>query len=101
MFETLHPEHGWLEQLLGEWSFESEMTLEPGAEPIRTTGTQTVRTLGGFWVLAEPRFRTTGGEEASSVMTLGFDPLHDHALRAALARPRPRRRRLTDRTGGV
>lgn len=74
MYENLHPEHGWLEQLLGEWTFESEMSMEPGAEPVRTTGTETVRSLGGFWVLAESRFQTMGGTPAAAVMTLGFDP---------------------------
>ena len=66
-------EHRWLEQMLGEWTFEMEAPMEPDADPMRHTGRETVRSLGGVWVVAEGR---SEGEEDPhlSIMTLGFDP---------------------------
>jgi len=68
-------EHQWLERLVGEWTAESEMPAEPGQEPTKYTGTESVRSLGGVWILCEGR-----GAEASdngsdtTIMTLGYDP---------------------------
>jgi hypothetical protein len=66
-------EHRWLEQMVGEWTFEVEAAMEPGGEPMRDTGRESVRSLGGVWVIAEGR--SDGGDESHlSIMTLGFDP---------------------------
>jgi hypothetical protein len=66
-------QHRWLEQLVGEWTVTSEATMVPGAEPMRMESTESVRSLGGLWILAE----TTGSDEELSftaVMMLGYDP---------------------------
>jgi hypothetical protein len=65
-------EHAWLKQLEGEWVTEGEGVVEPGKPPVRSKGTETVRTLGGFWSVAE----MTGdcmGIPVTGVMTVGYD----------------------------
>ena len=66
-------EHQWLQQLAGEWTYEGECVIAPGQPPIRTTGTETTRTLGGFWVITENRGEFMG-MSVTGVMTLGYDP---------------------------
>ena len=75
--ETMTPavpqrEHEWLHRMLGEWTY--EMDAPEGKEAEKSTGTETVRSLGGLWVLLEGKGRMPGGEEASTLMTLGYDP---------------------------
>ena len=67
-------EHAWLHKLLGEWRYEGEAEMEPGAPPHRTTGTESVRSLGGLWILAEGQGEMPGAGPATSLMTLGYDP---------------------------
>src|SRR2546425_6168325 len=67
-------EHHWLQQLVGEWVFENECSMGPDQPPGKFTGAETVRTLGGIWVLCEGRGEMPGGGIAISVMTLGYDP---------------------------
>jgi len=74
MKSELQPEHHWLQKLVGEWTYEHEMAMEPGGPLHKFTGSETVRTLGGFWVLCEGRGEMPGGGEAVTVMTLGYDP---------------------------
>lgn len=62
--------HHWLEQLLGEWTYEGEATDQPG----KATGTETVRSLGGLWVIAEGAGDMGDGDQMHTMMTLGYDP---------------------------
>lgn len=67
-------EHRWLQQLVGEWTSESEMAAAPD-EPTETCkGTESVRSLGGLWIVAEGHGEMPGGDTATMLMTLGFDP---------------------------
>lgn len=66
-------EHQWLHRLVGEWAYETEAG-EPGKPTEKCSGTETVRSLGGLWVLCEGRGEMPGGGMASTVMTLGYDP---------------------------
>jgi hypothetical protein len=50
-------EHQWLQKLIGEWTCESEATMEPGKPPERFTGTESVRSLGDLWVLMAAHYR--------------------------------------------
>ena len=68
-------EHQWLERLVGEWTTESEMIDEPGKPPMKHTGTESVRSLGGLWVLCEGRGETPDDGTPTSIMTLGYDPV--------------------------
>ncbi|MBI2276779.1 MAG: DUF1579 domain-containing protein [Dechloromonas sp.] len=64
-------EHQWLQQLVGEWTTEAQMATEP-AEACK--GTESVRSLGGLWVLAEGRGEMPDGGSATMLMTIGYDP---------------------------
>ena len=66
-------EHKWLHKLLGEWDLEAEAG-EPGESPVKTTGTESVRSLGGLWIVAEGEGEMPGGGTGTSLMTLGYDP---------------------------
>lgn len=63
-------EHQWLQQLVGEWTFEHACAA---AGP-PSTGTETVRSLGGIWILCDGRFEMPGAGTGLTLMTLGYDP---------------------------
>lgn len=65
-------EHRWLHQLIGNWTFQSESTKEPGQ--CKWQGTETVRSLGGVWIIAEGKGTMADGTIGQTVMSLGFDP---------------------------
>jgi len=66
-------EHQWLHKLVGEWTYETEAPPQPGQQPRKITGTDTVRSLGELWVLAEGQGEMPGGGPATTLMTLGYD----------------------------
>ena len=70
---TQSAEHKWLEQLVGEWEVKSEATMEPESDPMRMESTESVRSLGGLWILAEGT-ASLDGTPFKSMMTLGYDP---------------------------
>ncbi|MDQ0315940.1 DUF1579 domain-containing protein [Amorphus orientalis] len=72
-FERL-AEHKWLTQLVGDWEVTTTM---PNAEPM-PPGTETVRSVGDFWVLAEGRGSMPDGSPAMTCLTLGYDPRMRH-----------------------
>lgn len=63
-------EHRWLQQLVGEWTYESG-DAQGGA---KSTGTETVRSVGEIWIQAEGRGTMPDGGPGISLMTLGYDP---------------------------
>jgi hypothetical protein len=66
-------EHQWLQQLVGEWTSESQASMRPD-EPLETfRGSESVRSLGGLWVLLEGQGEMPGGTMATMLMTLGYD----------------------------
>ncbi len=67
-------EHEWLQKLVGDWTYEAEATMEPGKAPEKWKGTESVRSLGGLWVLAEGQGDSPGGGTDTMMMTLGYDP---------------------------
>lgn len=67
-------EHQWLQQLVGEWTSEAEAPMEPGKPPQKFTGTESARSLGGLWMVAEGQGEMPGGGAMTTVMTLGYDP---------------------------
>lgn len=67
-------EHRWLDRLVGEWTSEAEATMEPGQPPATFSGSESVRTLGGLWVVAEGCGEMPGGDVMTTMMTLGYDP---------------------------
>ncbi|MFO0891350.1 MAG: DUF1579 domain-containing protein [Isosphaeraceae bacterium] len=77
MMEKPSPEHHWLHKLVGRWAFESECVMGPDQPPMKTTGAETVRSLGGLWTIGEGTMGA-GEQSGSSVMTLGYDPRGKH-----------------------
>jgi len=71
--EVATKEHEWLQQLVGEWSFEAASIVEDGQPSITHAGTESVRALGPLWVLCEGRTERADGGADLTVMTLGFD----------------------------
>jgi hypothetical protein len=67
-------EHQWLHKLIGEWTSEAEATMEPGKPAETLKGTESVRSLGGLWILAEGNGQMPDGSPATMMMTLGYDP---------------------------
>ncbi len=69
MKPELKKEHQWLEGLVGEWACEMECSMGPGQPPMKSSGTESTRSLGGAWTLGEGR-----AEMGTTMMTLGYDP---------------------------
>lgn len=67
-------EHRWLERMVGDWTVEYEFRMGPDEPLMKNTGTETVRSLGGLWVIAEAEGEMPDGSPSRSVMTLGYDP---------------------------
>lgn len=74
MFATPQSEHEWLQKLVGEWSFEVESAGEPGQPQEKHRGTESVKSLGGLWIVGEGQGDMPGGGTAKMMITLGFDP---------------------------
>jgi hypothetical protein len=67
-------EHAWLTALVGEWAFEGEAACAQGEAPARFEGTETMRALGGIWVIGEGRGEMPDGGPSQTLITLGYDP---------------------------
>ncbi|MBD2309101.1 DUF1579 domain-containing protein [Chroococcidiopsis sp. FACHB-1243] len=67
-------EHQWLQKLVGEWTYEIEVKMGADRPAERSTGTESVRSLGGLWILAEAQGEMPGCGRATTLMTLGYDP---------------------------
>jgi hypothetical protein len=71
-------EHEWLQKFVGEWTYEVEAMMGPDKPVEKFAGSESVRSIGDFWVQCEGRGQMcdasdTGGT-AITVMTLGYDP---------------------------
>lgn len=66
-------EHKWLQKLLGEWTVEGEVMMEPDSPPDKFNGTEIVRTIGDLWIEAEGKSGMPGGDEGTTILTLGYD----------------------------
>lgn len=71
---TPSPQHAWLQQLVGEWTYETEASAAPGATAEVYRGSESVRSLGGLWTIGEGRGESPGTENDRTIMTLGFNP---------------------------
>ncbi len=72
--EEAQKEHQWLQKLVGDWTYESEASMGPDKPLMKTSGTESVRTLGGVWFLAEGLMSMPDGTQGKTLMTLGYDP---------------------------
>jgi Protein of unknown function (DUF1579) len=67
-------QHQWLQKFVGEWTYEGEVLMGPDQPPEKTTGTESVRSLGDLWIVAEGQGEMPGCDAATTMMTLGYDP---------------------------
>jgi hypothetical protein len=68
-------EHQWLQKLVGEWTSEVEAMMGPDKPPEKFRGTESVRSIGGLWMVCEGGGEMPGGGAATTIMTLGYDPV--------------------------
>lgn len=68
------PEHQWLQQLVGSWTYEGRCFMGPGQPEARTRGRENVRSLGALWVVVEGQGEMPGGEPFEMLTQIGFDP---------------------------
>lgn len=66
-------EHEWLKKFAGEWETATEINMEPGKPPMKATGNETVKMVGGFWVVGENKGEMMG-QPFTGIMTVGYDP---------------------------
>lgn len=71
-------EHRWLEQLVGEWTYEADFSMAPDQPRQRSTGVERVRSVNGLWIISEAEGEMPGGDMATSIMTLGYDTVRQH-----------------------
>lgn len=65
-------EHQWLQQIVGDWTYES--SSEMAGEAHQMSGTDSVRSLGDMWIVAHGTMPVGEGvPDGTSQMTLGFD----------------------------
>lgn len=72
-------EHVWLHKLVGDWTYETSLISAEGPSAERSSeaqfrGSETVRSIGGLWVIAEGQGDAPGAIAVTSLMTIGFDP---------------------------
>lgn len=67
-------EHEWLQKFIGEWEFEGECIGGPDQPQMTFAGTESVRSLGGLWVVGEGKGEMPGCGESTTLLTLGFNP---------------------------
>ena len=67
-------EHAWLRKFVGEWTYEGECSMGPDQPKATFTGTENVRAIGDLWVQGQGRGEMPGCGEATTILTLGFDP---------------------------
>lgn len=67
-------EHQWLQRLVGEWTYEGSGDMGPDQPPCKMSGTESVRSVGGLWIVGNGTGVMPDGAAATMVLTLGFDP---------------------------
>jgi len=68
--------HKWLEKLVGNWTIEAEMSAPGMDQPIKSTGTDTVRSFGGRWIIGEFSCQMPaemGGGPINAILQLGYN----------------------------
>ncbi len=72
--EEPREEHRWLQKLVGEWNTEAECSAGPDDPPMKSRGTESVRSIGGLWIVANGTGEVPGGGTANMILTVGYDP---------------------------
>lgn len=72
MSETAANE-AWLQQLVGEWTYEFSTADDSDHPGATASGTETVRAIGNVWVMIENRGTAGDGGTSHSITTVGFE----------------------------
>lgn len=75
MFAKPQKEHDWLTQFVGEWTSEMDYSMGPDQPRQKSKGSESVRSLGGLWMLGEGKGEMPDGTVGETLITLGFDPV--------------------------
>jgi uncharacterized protein DUF1579 len=67
-------DHEWLKQLVGEWDIKFKIYMQPDQPPVESAGTDSVRALGGHWIIAETKTKMMGAPY-HGILTLGYNAL--------------------------
>jgi len=65
-------EHEWLQQMVGNWTTEAEMTMPDGTKS-NSNGTEKVTSLGGLFAFAEGKATMPNGAEMEYKAAIGYD----------------------------
>ena len=78
-FAKPREEHRFLEKLVGDWVVTATTGHEDcGADDASSAWTETVRSVGGLWVVSEGRGTMPDGNPGEMLMTLGYDARLGH-----------------------
>jgi hypothetical protein len=66
-------EHAWLQNLVGEWSIETEMNMGPGQPKQSAKGAESVKSFGGLWAIGQGEMGMPGGAAMKYYAAMGFD----------------------------
>lgn len=67
------PQHVWLKQLLGTWTYTGDCDMGPDKPRVSMTGEETNTALGPYWVLCQAKMSMPNGEFMDARITLGYD----------------------------
>jgi Protein of unknown function (DUF1579) len=73
MSKTQRSDTTWLQQMLGDWTYETRTLPDPGSAGVLATGTERVWAIGETWVVAENKGLGSDGSASHSLVTLGYD----------------------------
>ena len=74
MMSEPQKQHHWLQKFVGYWTMDGECQMGPDTPPMKQKGTETVRSIGGLWVVCEGQGEMPNGNPCTMLMTLGYDP---------------------------
>src|SRR5687767_6487057 len=60
--------------MVGEWTWEGDMSMCPDQPPMQWSATETVRPIGDVWVVFERNMKVPEGGAHVNGLTLGYDP---------------------------
>lgn len=72
-------EQQWLKKLEGEWDTEWKISMQPNQPPQAASGTDSVRSLGDHWIIAEAKTKMMG-TPYNGMLSLGYDPKKKHFI---------------------
>ena len=66
-------EHQWLQKLVGEWRVETEMMMGPDQPRHKSESTESVKSVGGLWIVGEGTATMPDGTPMTDYLVLGYD----------------------------